>query len=200
MTSVSEKKPLAELEAGVDHVRDAPKNDGVVRLVVRRPAENEREVLDEATLDPAAGLLGDTWLAGSSGFRDDGTPDPSVQLTLMNARSAALIAGAEERWPAAGDQLYVDLSLSTHDLPPGTRLAVGSALIEISHEPHRGCGKFSARFGLDALRFVNSRLGRELNLRGVNARILESGVVRPGDAIRKAPAPEPQAVARSQAA
>lgn len=188
MTSVSERKELAGLEAGLGHVRESPKGEGVVRLVVRRPAEDAREVLDEATLDSEGGLLGDTWLKGSSGLRHDGTPDRNVQVTLMNARSAELIAGSVERWSLAGDQLYVDLSLSVHDLPPGSRLEVGSALIEISHEPHRGCGKFSARFGLDALRFVNSKVGRELNLRGVNARIVEGGVVRPGDAIRKAPA------------
>jgi MOSC domain-containing protein YiiM len=106
---------------------------------------------------------------------------------VMNARSAALVAGARERWSLAGDQLYVDFGLGYGDLPPGTRLAVGSAVIEITAEPHRGCGKFAARFGVDALKFVNSAVGRELNLRGVNARIVEGGVVRAGDSIRRAP-------------
>ena len=86
----------------------------------------------------------------------DGSANPDAQLTLMNARVVALVAGERERWPLAGDQLYVDLDLSADNLPPGTRLAVGSAVIEVTPEPHTGCAKFSARFGSEALRFVNS--------------------------------------------
>jgi len=103
----------------------------------------------------------------------------------MNARAAALVAGSRERWPLAGDQLYVDLDLGLANLPPGTRLYVGSAVIQVTAEPHRGCGKFSRRFGVDAMRWVNSAVGRELNLRGINARIVRPGTVRPGDPIRK---------------
>ena len=91
----------------------------------------------------------------------------------MNARAAALVAGDRERWPLAGDQLYVDLDLSGENLPPGTRLAIGSAVVEVTDEPHTGCKKFSARFGLDALEFVNSPEGRALNLRGINTRVVE---------------------------
>jgi MOSC domain-containing protein YiiM len=108
-----------------------------------------------------------------------------MQLTLMNARSASLIAGQPERRQLAGDQFFVDLDLSVQNLPPGTRLKLGEATIEITAIPHRGCGKFSSRFGVDALKFVNSEVGRALNLRGVNARIVEGGVVRPGDPIVK---------------
>jgi MOSC domain-containing protein YiiM len=170
---------LAALETGLEHIRSSPSDEGVVRLLVRRPAVDEREVLAEAMLDAEAGLVGDGWSTR-------GRANPDLQLTLMNARVAELVAGSAERWSLAGDQLYVDLSLSTGDLPAGTRLAVGSALIEVTDEPHRGCGKFAARFGVDALRFVNSKVGRELNLRGVNARVLSGGVVRRGDAIRRA--------------
>ena len=93
--------------------------------------------------------------------------------------------GSRERWPLAGDQLYVDLDLSVENLPAGTRLAVGDAVVEITPEPHTGCAKFSARFGTDALKFVNKPPGRELRLRGVNARVVTPGTVRPGDAISK---------------
>ena len=95
----------------------------------------------------------------------------------MNARSTALVAGDRERWPLAGDQLYVDLDLSGEHLPPGTRLAIGTAVLEVTADPHTGCKKFSARFGLEALMFVNSPEGRALNLRGINTRIVQAGTV-----------------------
>ena len=176
---------MDELGAGLDEIRRSPAEEGTVELIVRRPAENEREVLEEGTLDLAEGLVGDMWRVRGSRSTPDGSPNPLAQLTLQNARLAALVAGERERWPLAGDQLYVDLDLGVDNLPPGTRLAVGSAVIEITAPPHTGCAKFSARFGSDALRFVNSQAGRELRLRGVNARVVEGGVVRPGDAVRK---------------
>ena len=165
------------MQKQLDDLRLAPSDSGTVELVVRRPAEGEREVLVEAELDLDAGLVGDRWAAGKA--------DPEMQLTLMNARSAAVVAGDRDRWPLAGDQLYVDFDLSEANVPPGTRLTVGTATVEVTAVPHRGCGKFAKRFGVDALKLVNSEVGRELNLRGVNARVVEAGVVRPGDAIAK---------------
>jgi hypothetical protein len=167
----------------LDDVRASPADGGRVELIVRRPEVDAREVLEEATLDADAGLVGDNWSTKPS--LATGAPDPRAQLTLMNARSAALVAGERDRWALAGDQLYVDLDLSYPNLPPGTRLKVGEAVIEVSEEPHRGCGKFSSRFGVDALKLVNSAVGRELNLRGINATIVAGGVVRRGDPIVK---------------
>jgi MOSC domain-containing protein YiiM len=172
-----------ELEAGLDHIRSSPAMEGMVELVVRRPAEGEREVLAEASLDVDFGVVGDDWHARS--IRRGGNPDPRTQLTLMNARTVALLAGDRERWPLAGDQLYVDLDLSPENLPSGTRLEVGTAVVEISDVPHTGCAKFTERFGSDATRFVNGQSGRPLRLRGVNARVVQNGLVRPGDPIRK---------------
>jgi hypothetical protein len=177
---------LSELERGLNEVRGAPKDIGKVELIVRRPAENEREVLAEAELDPVEGLVGDGWRGRGSKATDDGSAHPDMQLTLMSSRAAELVAGTRHRWPLAGDQLYVDIDLSDANLPPGTRLEVGSAVIEITDKPHTGCGKFSRRFGVDAMKFVNSGVGRELNLRGVNARIVSGGTVRTGDIIRRA--------------
>ncbi len=176
---------LAALEAGLDQIRRSPKDRGRVELIVRRPAENEREILAQATLDRDRGLVGDTWRARGGSRTNAGGPNPGRQLTLMNARVAALVAGGGDRWELAGDQLYVDLDLSYANVPPGTRLAVGSAIIEVSDQPHRGCKKFGARFGWDALQFVNSDVGRELNLRGINAQVVSGGMVRSGDVIRK---------------
>jgi hypothetical protein len=173
----------AELEAGLPEIKLAPAAEGTVELIVRRPAEDVREVLEEAVLDLNEGLVGDRWRASA---RNEGEPlDSSTQLTLMNARVIALIEPNRERWPLAGDQLYVDLDLRPENLPAGTRLALGSAVIEVTDEPHTGCSKFSSRFGSDAVRFVNSRAGRDLRLRGLNARVLEPGRVRAGDTIRK---------------
>ena len=172
----------AELEAGLEHVREAPRGNGSVELVIRRPVEGERELLDAAHLDLAEGVVGDRWSRGKHGR----APDPETQLTLMSARAVDLVAAGErDRWALAGDQLYVDLDLSEEHLPPGTRLRVGTALIELTPPPHTGCKKFVRRFGHEAMLFVNSPEGRALRLRGANARVVEPGVVRPGDAITK---------------
>jgi hypothetical protein len=177
---------LATLEAGLDQIRASPEDAGRVELICRRPQTELREVVDEAVLDTEMGLVGDNWLARGSTSTSDGSAHPDMQLTLMNVRSATLIAGPPERRRLAGDQFFVDLDLSIQNIPPGSRLKLGDATIEITEIPHRGCGKFSARFGVDALKFVNSKVGRELNLRGVNARVVDGGVVRRGDAIVKA--------------
>jgi hypothetical protein len=169
----------SELEAGLDAIRNSPKDNGVVELIVARPRPSAREVLDHGQLDPATGLIGDSW-----GIRMT-APDPATQLNVMNARVIALIAQDRSRWPLAGDQLYVDLDLADANLPPGTQLAVGTAVIEVSEEPHTGCGKFVERFGVDAMKFVNSPLGRQLHLRGINARVIRAGAVRVGDVARK---------------
>jgi MOSC domain-containing protein YiiM len=142
-------------------------------------------VLEEGVLDLVEGLVGDGWRTRGSSRTPDGAAHLDAQVTLMNARAATVIAGSRERWPLAGDQLYVDLDLGVDNLPPGTRLRVGSAVVEITAEPHTGCAKFRERFGSDALRFVNGAAGRPLRLRGVNARVVEPGTVRPSDAIRK---------------
>jgi hypothetical protein len=172
------------LEAGLDAVRAAPADNGRVELIVRRPEIDARELIEEATLDAEEGLVGDNWHVKPS--LKTGAPNPDAQLTVMNARVTGLVAGEDrDRWALAGDQLYVDLDLSYRNLPPGTRLHVGAAVIEVTDEPHRGCGKFSARFGVEALKFVNSAVGRELNMRGINTRIVTGGVVRTGDAVVK---------------
>jgi hypothetical protein len=182
-----EHTTAAALEAGLDQIRRSPADGGRVDLIVRRPAENAREVLTEARLDRAEGLLGDTWRTRPGGRASDGSPNPDLQLTVMSSRVAALLAGRADRWQLAGDQLYVDLDLSQANLPPGTRLTLGSAVIEISQPPHLGCRKFAERFGQDALRFVNSAEGRLLRLRGVNAKIVVAGTVRVGDAVGRRP-------------
>jgi hypothetical protein len=176
---------LAALEAGLDTIRDAPKDDGRVELICRRPDIEQREIVNEAVLDVVRGLVGDNWRTRGSSSTADGSANPEMQLTLMNARSAALVAREPDRRQLAGDQFFVDLDLSVTNLPPGTQLRIGEATIEVTAIPHRGCGKFSSRFGVDALKFVNSAVGRELNLRGINARIVEGGVVRAGDAVYK---------------
>jgi MOSC domain-containing protein YiiM len=169
----------AELEAGLDTIRNSPKDHGTVELIVSRPRPSEREILEHAQLDPGAGLVGDSW---ASRMPD---PNPDTQLNVMNARVIALIAPDRARWPLAGDQLFVDLDLGDENLPPGTRIEIGGAVIEVSAEPHLGCGKFVARFGVDAMKFVNSPLGRQLHLRGINARVVRAGAVRVGDLARK---------------
>ena len=176
---------LEVLEAGLDDIRGAPKNEGVLELIVRRPKIEAREVLREGQLDIVEGLVGDTWRMRQSGRTADGSPHPDMQLNIMNARIAQLVAGEKTRWPLAGDQLYIDLDMSTANLPAGTRLALGTAVIQVTDQPHTGCKKFVARFGADAMKFVNSPLGRELCLRGINAKVVQAGAIRVGDLVNK---------------
>ena len=173
------------LTDGLDQILRSPSDEGDLRLIVRRRGESERQVLTEATLDLSEGLLGDTWRSRGSRRTPDRLADPKMQLTVMNVRVAALVAVNDDRWKLAGDQLYVDLDLSEANLPPGSRLAVGSAVIEVTDAPHLGCKKFRERFGEDALRFVNSDIGRKLRLRGVNTRVIAPGRLELGDTIRK---------------
>ena len=154
-------------------------------MIVRRPAENTREVLDAGELSREVGLVGDTWQSRPSSRTDDGSAHPGMQVTLMNARFLDLIAGTEDRWPLAGDQLIVDFDLSEANLRSGTLLEIGDAVIEVSSQPHTGCSKFSSRFGREALRFVSTTIGRRLRLRGLNARVVAAGAIRRGDPVRK---------------
>jgi hypothetical protein len=185
MERVIEHRSLSEMEAALDHIREAPGELGTVELLVRRPVGEQREVLEEATLDPDHGMVGDVWNRRPDRLSPDGGPDPLRQLTVMGIRVAALLAVDPERIPLAGDQIYVDLDISEGNLPAGTRLSLGDAVIEITELPHTGCAKFVQRFGVDAQRFVNSPEGRALRLRGANARVVVAGTVRPGDAVRK---------------
>ena len=177
----------AELEAALPTALQSPKDEGTLDLIVRRPAVDRREVLDAGDLDLTTGLVGDTWNLRSSAQTDDGSAHPDMQLNVMNSRVIALIAGDRTRWGLAGDQLYVDFDISEENAPPGTQLAIGAAVIEVTALPHTGCGKFVRRFGVDAMKFVNSPQGRRLHLRGINARVVVPGRIQTGDLVRKLP-------------
>jgi len=175
----------AELEAALDHLRQTPKDEGVLHLIVRRPEVDQREVLDEAELDVTIGLVGDNWNVRGSRRTPDGSAHPEMQINIMNSRVTALVAQEKDRWPLAGDQLYIEMDLSKENLPAGSRIAVGSAVLEVSPLPHTGCHKFVARFGLEAMQFVNSELGKQMCLRGINAKIVKGGTVKVGQTAKK---------------
>lgn len=177
----------AEIEARIGDVIDSPKNPGTLEMIVRRPAENAREVVDTGFLCIDNGLVGDNWLIRGSSRTDNGLGHPEMQLNLMNWRFANLIAGGRDRVQLAGDQLFVDLDLSPDNIPPGTRLSFGDAVIEITPIPHLGCKKFVERFGIDAMKYANSDFGRSHNLRGVNAKVIRSGNVSTGRVVSKLP-------------
>jgi hypothetical protein len=178
-------KTWDELEASLDTIRQAPRDTGQLQMIVRRPEIGAREVLEDAELDVVRGLVGDTWPKRHSKRTADGSPHPEMQINIMSSRVVQLVAQDRARWPLAGDQLFVDLDLSQENLPAGTRLAIGSAILEVTAEPHTGCAKFVERFGADAMRFVNSAIGRELNLRGINAEVVQPGSIRVGDRVIK---------------
>ncbi|MDX6710420.1 MAG: hypothetical protein QOH96_1436 [Blastocatellia bacterium] len=176
---------MEELEAGLDTVRQSPKNTGMLDLIVRRPGIGEREVLQQGELNFVEGLAGDTWRARGSSLTADGSSHIDTQLNVMNSRAVALVAQHKERWQLAGDQLFIDMDLSADNLPPGTQLQLGSAVIAVTDQPHTGCSKFVERFGKNAMKLVNSPIGRQLNLRGINCKVVEPGVIRVGDMVTK---------------
>ena len=168
----------AALQEGLPHIAASPSDDGTLEMIVRRPTVDGREVVARVRIEPGLGLEGDSW-----GSRPH--PSSDAEITIMNARCVALLAGGVDRWPLAGDQLYVDMDLSAVNLPAGSRLRVGTVLLEVSDKPHTGCSKFSARFGDEALAFVNSEAGKTMRLRGMNCRVIEGGGVRAGDRLSK---------------
>ena len=173
------------LTAGLEYIRRSPKDAGTVKMIVRRPATDEREVLSVGELDIAEGLVGDNWRRRGSSRTSDGSAHPDMQLNIMNSRVIDLVAASQDRWALAGDQIFIDLDLSKDNLPAGTRLELGTAVIEVTEIPHTGCKKFVARFGLEAMKFVNSGIGKKLCLRGINARVVKSGTFKVGDTGRK---------------
>jgi hypothetical protein len=168
---------LDQLEAKLDEIRLSPSTGGRLHGIVIRPTPGERVILHESPVSPEGGVHGDRWTTT--------VKSAEVQVTLMNSRAAEVIAQSPDRWPLAGDQLYVDLDLSAGNLPPGTLVTIGSAMFEITATPHNGCAKFAARFGNDALGFVNSPVGKRMHLRGIYAKVIKAGTIRVGDAVQK---------------
>jgi len=182
---MSDLKSLEDMESCLGHIRQSPSAEGRVDMIVIRPETNKRLVAEAGELDTELGLVGDNWLTRGDKHTADGSADTGRQLTLMGSRAIAAIIDSEDRWPDAGDQIFVDFDLSDNNVPPGSRLAIGEAEIEVTDLPHLGCAKFGARFGKPANQFVNSDQGKSLNLRGINARIVKPGMVSKGDTIRK---------------
>jgi MOSC domain-containing protein YiiM len=176
---------LAELTAGLDRIRAAPREEGRLAAIVARPEHGERLDLDSALISLAGGVEGDHWAKGCWRSLADGSPDPDVQICIMSARVIELIAQERANWPPAGDNLFIDMDLTPDNLPPGTRLAIGSATIEITAVPHNGCDGFIARYGRDACVFVNTGEGRRMRLRGIYGRVIADGRVSVGDKVRK---------------
>ncbi len=174
-----------ELQAELEQLGASPRDNGTLAMIVCRPAEGERLVLERANLDPREGLIGDNWRTRGSKRTEDGSAHPDMQIAMMNSRVIQAVAKDRDRWPLAGDQLFIDLDVSVENLQPGQRIAIGTAVLEITDVPHTGCDKFTARFGHDAIRFVNSPEGRQLRRRGIYARVVQAGTISVGDRISK---------------
>lgn len=177
---------VRDFDPFLDSVRAAPADGGRVELLVLRTGPGQRKVVTEAMIDLDEGVVGDDWRTRVSTSRLDGSANPDAQVTIMSTRVLAAIEPDRSRWPLAGDQLLVDADLSIPNLPAGSRLEIGEAVLEVSETPHTGCSQFRARFGADALRWINGPVGRELRMRGVNTRVVRGGMVRVGDGLRKA--------------
>ena len=178
---------MEELKAGLAQVAQSPKDEGQLKLIVRRPTDKQRKVLEKSELDLVIGLVGDNWKTRDNRHMADGAANPNAQVTIMNARVIGLLAREESRWPLAGDQLYMDFDLSAGNIPPGTQLAIGAAVLEVTAQPHTGCKKFAERFGVESVEFMNSPEKKEMQLRGINSKVVQPGVIRVGDSVRKTP-------------
>lgn len=176
---------IDKLWSGWEQSEKSPKDVGTIEMIVRRPQADEREEVQQAEFDTKEGLLGDNWLARGNGSRPDGSADPEAQVTLMNSRVIQLIAGDKSRWAIAGDQVFVDFDLSSDNLPAGHRIQIGEAILEISETPHTGCAKFAKRYGAHARKFVMTDEGKQLRFRGVNAKVIQGGMIKLSDTITK---------------
>lgn len=179
------KLSMEELEANIDHILASPKDEGIIEMILIRPAVDQRQEVEEAVIDQVVGVVGDNWKTRGSKSTTDGSADPDAQVTIMNSRVIDLLAQEKSRWRLAGDQFYIDFDLSQENLPPGQQIQLGTAVLEVSPSPHQGCAKFSARFGKDAHKFVNNRRGSEHRLRGVNMKVVQPGTVRVGERVKK---------------
>lgn len=177
--------PISELESGLDEIKASPKDNGILEMIVRRPETETREIIKSGAISVTNGLEGDNWKARGSSSTPDKSADPEAQITLMNSRVIQLLAGDKEHWQWAGDQLFVNMDLSIENLPPHSQLQIGSVILEISAKPHTGCKKFSGRFGVDALAFISTPLGKSLRMRGVNAKVIQAGEIKVGDVLKK---------------
>ncbi len=176
----------AQIEAGLHLVDQSPSDHGTVKAIVIRPDVNERQRLQQVEVSQKGGVHGDAWARGCWMSLPDGSPHPDVQVTLTNSRFMDLIAHDESNWAPAGDNLFVDLDLSDDNLKPGQRLTLGTAILEVTAVPHNGCKKYAQRYGKDAVKFVNTKIGKALHLRGIYAKVVQAGTIAVGDTISKA--------------
>lgn len=174
-----------ELDAALDTIRQSPRDLGVLELIVRRPLTGEREVVEHGALDLAQGLVGDNWRTRTTSRTPDGALHPETQLTIMNARVIAALTKDQSSWSLAGDQLYIDMALGDDNLPPGTRVGIGSSVLQVTTQPHTGCKKFTERFGVDAAKWINSPVGKQLHLRGIYVKVIQQGRVQVGDTVAR---------------
>jgi MOSC domain len=175
-----------ELERGFPEVLASPQDTGRLEAIVVRPATGERQRPTSAVLTPETGIDGDRWVTDSYYKLEDGRSDPRSQLSLMNARFLRQIAGDDDAMCLSGDNLIVDLDLSDANLPPGSRLTIGDAVVvELTDKPHTGCTKFASRYGDEARAFANDKSRKAIHLRGRYARTITEGTIAVGDVVRK---------------
>ncbi|MGJ8650411.1 MAG: MOSC domain-containing protein [Opitutaceae bacterium] len=171
-------------DTAIQLAHTAPVGSGRVDYLINRPSEGVHELVDSLYLDVENGIEGDRWKETAWLRLPDGAPDPRVQVSLTNTRVMQCFTGTEaDAVFRCGDNIYTDLNLTETHLPVGTLLQIGEAVIEVSDVVNDACGKFAQRFGAEAFQAVRAPTNVGLRLRGLFARIRQSGRVQCGDTL-----------------
>jgi hypothetical protein len=159
----------------------APRDSGRIVQLCVRPDVNKRAFPEVLELCPRRGAIGDRWEWRTWMHLPDGSPDPRVQLALMDHRILAFLQDLTGCSHHPGDTCLLDLDLHADRLPAGSRLQIGSAVLEISDVENDACGKFATHYGAEVFSWIRAPANRARRLRGAFARVVQGGLVRNGD-------------------
>lgn len=176
---------LDDLQAKLSWATSAPRDNAPISTLCVRPAEGDRQFVERIDFSVTEGVVGDRWIRKTWMRLPDGRPDPRIQVCLLGQRVLELVRIDPYRMPYPGDNIVADLDFSETNLPSGQLLRVGTATLEVSDIFNTACSKWRARYGDDALRWINLPDNLPHRLRGVLCRVVASGYATIKDRIVK---------------